>query len=53
MVAIILVGMVVHAAKPEIQQVGCYNTKGTRYQEPDLPGMEELFNHQQTDTSRK
>lgn len=53
MVAIILVGVVVHAAIPEIQQVGGDNTKCTRYQEPDLPGMEELFDHQQADPGCK
>ncbi len=51
MVAIILVGMVMHAAETEIQQVGCYNSKGTRYQKPDFPGVEELFYNQQADSS--
>lgn len=53
MVAVIAVGMIVYPAGAVIDQVSRNDQDHAGYQQPELVGMKNLFQHQQGKTQRK
>lgn len=53
MIAIIGMGVVVYAAGPEVDQVGCYNQQNGKRQDPKLVFVPDLLGNQSTHANGK